>query len=460
MTSLLATQYSEAAEALAAGAMGKLGSLGGCSEASAACARTLITTLGKRAYRRPLQDDEITRLMGVYETMQAEAGYDHDNAARVVIQALLQSPQFLYHVEEGDPAAAQGGATPLTSYELASRLSYFLWATMPDPELFEAADSGALAEPDGLRTQAERMLADDKTREGVMRFYRQWLGLDKLPALTKSTELFPAWTESLKAAAQAETVMLIDHVVWEGDGRLHTLLTAPFSFLNEELASVYEIANVEGDELRQVTVDPERRAGILSHISILSTTAHSEQTSPVHRGKLIRERFLCHELPSPPPEVDVSPPKANPSLTTAERYAQHSKDPYCAGCHVLMDPIGLGFENYDAIGAFRSEENGKPVTAAGEIHASADADGPFTGLLELTQRLSESREVHDCVADQVFAYSVGRGSKFPEDVCSIESVRQDFSGSGGNLKEILLAVIASDGFRFRRPVQVEQETCQ
>jgi hypothetical protein len=311
-----------------------------------------------------------------------------------------------------------------------------------------------------LREQAERMLDDDKTREGVLRFYRQWLGIYKLPTLTKSSEMFPAWTDSLKAAAQEETETLIDHVVWEGDARLHTLLTAPFSFLNEELAAVYGVEGVSGDALQMTTVDPEQRAGILSHISILATTAHSEQTSPVHRGKLIRERFLCHELPSPPPEVDVTPPKANPSLTTAERYAQHSKDPYCAGCHVLMDPIGLGFESYDAIGAFRSEENGKPVTAAGEVHASADADGPFRGLIELTSRLSESREVHDCVADQWFSYSVGRNSNFPEDVCSVEGVRADFDASGGNLKEVLLDVIASDGFRFRRPVQVEEETCQ
>jgi hypothetical protein len=462
MTSLLATQYSEAAETLANAAMGKLGALAGCSDETQECARTLITTLGKRAYRRPLKDDEITRLLGLYDQMRAEAEYDHANASRVVIQALLQSPQFLYHVEEGDPTSAESaaGASALTSYEVASRLSYLLWATMPDRALFDAADSGVLGTPEGLRLEAERMLADEKTREGVLRFYRQWLGIYKLPTLTKSTEMFPAWNDALKAAAQNETETLIDHVVWQGDGRLHTLLTAPFSFLNEQLASVYEVAGVSGDELRMTTVDPARRAGILSHISILATTAHSEQTSPVHRGKLIRERFLCDELPSPPPEVDVTPPKANPSLTTAERYAQHSKDPYCAGCHVLMDPIGLGFESYDAIGAFRSEENGKPVTAAGEVHQSDDADGKFTGLIELTSRLSESRDVHDCVADNWFAYSVGRNSKFPEDVCSVEGVREDFSASGGNLKEILLAVIGSDGFRFRRPIQVEEETCQ
>jgi hypothetical protein len=353
---------------------------------------------------------------------------------------------------------AGAAVVPLTNYELAARLSYLVWGTMPDAMLFAAADAGELSEPDGLRAQLTRMLEDPLAQAGSTRFYRQWLGIDKLDRLSKSSELFPEWTDAFKTAARLETERFVNHVVWEGDGRLQTLLTAPFSFVDEQLAGVYEVSGVSGDELQRVDFDPRQRAGVLSQVSVLATNAHSEQTSPVHRGKFVRERLFCHELPSPPPEVDVTPPKADPTLTTRQRYARHSSEAYCAGCHRLMDPIGLGFEGYDAIGRVRSEENGLAIDASGEIVDTLDSDGSFDGLIELAGRLGESEEVMACVARHWFGYAVGRGTGFPEDACSVETVGRDFANTGGNLRDVLYSVVASDGFRYRRAIA--EEACQ
>jgi hypothetical protein len=458
MTTILATQYAEAAETLAASAAQNLDTLLPCDPAAAgedACAREFIAAFGKRAYRRPLAQPEIDRLYGLYSDLRTSADYDFTGGVRVLIQAMLQSPNFVYHVEQGAPNASGAEAVPLTGHELASRLSYLVWGTMPDDDLFAAADAGELGDVDGLRAQLTRMLDDPLADEGSTRFYRQWLGIAKIDRLTKSTELFPEWTDELKAAARLETERFIDHVVWEGDGRLQTLLTAPFSFVDEQLAAVYGVSGVSGSELQRVDLDPAERAGILSHVSVLATNAHSEQTSPVHRGKFVRERLFCHELPSPPPEVDVTPPKADPTLTTRERYARHSSDAYCAGCHRLMDPIGLGFEGYDAVGRVRSEENGLAIDDTGEIVDTADSNGSFEGLIELAERLGESEEVMQCVARHWFGYAVGRGTNFPEDACSIETVGREFAATGGNLREILDAVVASDGFRHRRAIATE-----
>ena len=460
MTTILATQYGEAAEAIATRAVTNIDRILPCTPATdeEGCAQEFITTFGKRAYRRPLSTQESERFHTLYLDLRNTRAYTFADAIRVLLQAMLESPSFLYHVERGEPAVAAEERVLLSGHEVASRLSYFLWGTMPDDALFAAADSGQLRDEQGILTQYDRMISDPRTKRGVLSFYRQWLELPKVEQLMKSDALFPTWRDGIRTSAMAETERLIDHVVWEGDGRLRTLLTAPFSFIDAPLAELYGVPGVTSTALQRVDLDPTQRAGILSHASILAGNAHSEQTSPVHRGKFVRERLLCQDLPSPPPTVDVTPPAADPTLTTRQRYAQHSEDEYCAGCHRLMDPIGLGFEKYDAIGRYRTTENGLTIDDTGEIVDSRDSDGAFRGAIELANRLADSEEVMDCVAEQWFGYAVGRGTGFPEDACSIVAIGQEFKAGGGDLRQILRAVVRSDGFRYRQ--SIVEETCQ
>lgn len=457
LTALSANQYAEAAETLARTAVtNRLGSIAPCATAGGddGCAREFVRNFGKRAYRRPLTDAEVARLFGVYAIGKMDGGYAQ--GVRMALQTMLQSPHFINHVERGVPGAA-GPDVPLTPYEVASRLSYFLWNTMPDSALFAAADAGKLSTAAEVEAQATRMLADRKAQSGVFNFFHQWLELEKVDKLDRSTKMFPEWSSSLRTAMREETRRFVEEVVWRGDARLTTLLTASWSLPNAPLAKLYGVEGpADAMTYARTDLDPKQRAGLLTHASILSLTAHFDQTSPVHRGLLVRERFLCQTTPSPPPEVDVSLPKHDPRMTTRERYAKHQSDPYCAGCHRLIDDIGLGFEGYDPIGRVRTTENGKPVDTSGQIVATRDLDGKFNGVVELTTRLARSAEVYECVASQWLAYAIG--SPPSELACATERLGAEFAASGTDIKKLVLSVTRSDAFRHRRAIS--REVCR
>jgi len=452
VTRLLAEGYMGAAEAASARATASLTGLLPCTPDAAddACIGAFIDDFGKRAFRRPLDDEDRTDLRAAFDAGQAEGGVS--TGVGTVIEVVLQSPEYLYRVEGGAGAgpgagAANASVAPVAPYELAARLSYLFWGTMPDAALFDAAARGDLATSDGVRAQAERLLADPRTRLTLASFFDQFPGLGQLGGLQKDPSIYPTFETGLRAAFHGETLTFLDSILWDGDARLSTLLTAPFTFVNGKLASFYGMAPVDGTTFRRVDVDPARRGGLLTQGAFLATRAKFDQTSPVHRGKFVRERLFCTTLSPPPPDIAIRAPDLDPRLTTRERFAQHSADPYCAGCHRLMDPIGLGFENFDGVGLWRDTESDQPVDGSGEL-TGTDVDGTFDGPRDLERRLAGSAQVERCATNQWFRFAHGRPDT-PDDACSLDQLGRDFHASGGDLRELLLAITQTDAFRYR-----------
>jgi hypothetical protein len=449
VTQLLAEKYMNAAEQVVARAAANLAALVPCDPAKGdlACGQAFIDSFGKRAWRRPLDSAEKADMTKVFSAGMSSYGFA--TAIQMVMQVMLQVPQFLYRVEYGVPAAAAGvNVVKLSSWEMASRLSYMLWGSMPDDLLFAAAEMGKLTTKEEIAAQARRMLGDSKAREVVAVFHEQWLELDKIDEIDKDKTLYPAYDPALRPLFKQETQSFISSVLWDGDGKLATLLTASSSMMNAKLAAFYGVTGPTGDTFQSVALSPTQRSGILTHAGILSAHAQANQTDPVRRGKFVREQLLCDTLPPPPDDIVIKPPDLDPTLTTRERFAQHSADASCAGCHRMMDPIGLGFENYDALGRWRTTENGKPVSGAGELFAT-DVDGPFDGAVDLAQRLAGSGQVSDCVATQWFRFGYGR-AETPADACSTAALKTAFAASGYNVRELLLALTQTDAFMLRK----------
>jgi hypothetical protein len=455
ISEVLAEQYQAAAEQIAARAVAdarRLGAIAGCDLATGeACVRAFVTNFGKRAFRRPLETPERDRIVGLYTA--ARARYDATLGLQMVLQAFLQSPHFLYRAERGEPPRPGQAFARLTGFEIATRLAYMFWGTMPDDELFAAAEQGALATAAGIEKQARRMLdANDKrARALVADFHDQWLNLPEVDEMDKSTTTYGSvgYKPELRPAMRAETQSFVDAVFW-GDGKLGTLLTAPYSYMNGALATFYGgVSNAPtGSTFQKVDLNPAQRAGLLTHAALLALHSKRNQTSPVHRGLFVRRDFLCFEPPAPPQIEGISPPALSSTLTTAERWSRHSQDPACAGCHSLIDPIGLGFESYDGVGRYRATENGKTIDPRGEIKA-ADVAGPFTGAVELGKRLAASEDVRGCVSMQWYRYAFGTSGDSEADGCTLRAVKERFAASGHNLRELVIALTQTDAFVYR-----------
>lgn len=446
-TRLAVEQYRDVAEDLAARASKQdLQQLTGCgvSDQNTACAERFIQSFGRRVFRRPLAGDEVSRYRTLFDTASTRSFAD---GVRLVLTGLLQSPSFVYHLEL-TPAPAAAAVAPLNGYEVASRLSFALWNTVPDAELLDAAAAGQLDSKDGVKGAAERLLKSDRARDALASFHLQWLGLDGLMDLTKDAGMFPTFDDGLKAAMREEAVNFADFVIRRGDGRLETLLSAPYTVASPNVLSLYGTALAVGAD-GTVQLDPSQRAGLLTQAAFLSEHAHANQTSPVHRGLAVRKNLLCTELPDPPMNVNNTPPTPDPNATTRQRFEQHRKDPSCVGCHRLLDPVGVGFENYDAIGRYRSTENGFAIDSAGELADAGAASGAFTGAVELAKRLATSDSVRACVQKQWFRFSLGR-FEGTEDACTLQQLQQDFAASGFDVRQLLLSLVTSDAFRYRK----------
>jgi len=460
VTQLLAEQYMEASEKVAANATADAAKLAqlldGCDPAADGadvCGEKFVEAFGQKAFRRLLQPDEVQRLNGVFTWGLTE--YDFTTGIQLVIQAMLQSPHFLYRVEFGMPDPVENDVVALDHYEVASRLSYMLWNSMPDEELFAAAAAGELGTAEQIAKQARRMLDDDKARQAVANFHEQWLQLGKIESINKDSAIYPTYDDALRPMWKSETQAFLDYVVFDdAKGDVETLLTANYTFLNKELADFYGVTGPTGSEFEKVDTDSAERAGFLTQASVLAVNAKPNQSSPVHRGKFVRERLLCQILPPPPNNIQIKAPDLDPNLTTRERFNQHDKDPFCAGCHKLMDPIGLGFEHYDGVGLWRDKENGKAVDATGQINDSDDIDGPFDGAVELAHKLAESDQVRQCVATQWFRFGYGRAEQ-KGDQCNLEKVQDAFAAANYNVKELLVALTQTDAFIYRRKVVPE-----
>lgn len=449
---LLVQQHSELAATLATAAKASMKTLSPCDLAAetgttTTCATRFVTAFGQRAYRRPLTQAEVTKYVSLY-SLGRQAAEGAANGFRLVVETMLQSPYFLYHYDVGAKGTVQAGTVPVTAWELASRLSYFLWNSMPDDALFALAQNGTLTAEATISAQVTRMLADPRAASTIAMFHRQWLGLTHLAAQPKDATLYAQFSPALADAMLHETALFTDAVIRQGDGLLKTLLTSNLAYPQGALFDVYGVPQPAGYQVgTAVALDASKRAGILTQAAFLSRWAHADQTSPVHRGKLIRLNVLCGTVPPPPDNANTTPPPPTAITSTRQRFAQHVADPTCAGCHQLMDPIGLGFENYDSIGAYRTMDGLGAVDATGNvIAAAADVTGPFNGAVELAHKLAGSSDVANCFANQWFRFALGR-MESGNDSCSIQSIHDTFRASGGNIRELMARLALSPSFR-------------
>ncbi len=415
------------------------------------CAREIMTQFLIRAFRRPLLDEELDSYVTLVEDARA-AGASFEQAIQVAIEASLLSVHFLYRVElDVDPDS--DAPHRLTSFELASRLSYFLWSTMPDDELFLAAEKGELLTEAGIRTQVSRMLEDPKSEALLTSFVGRWLEVDDIAESNQpSTDLFPEYTPELKAAMEAETRRFMADVL-SGELSFDQVLSAQHTYVNALLAEHYGLEGTFGEELEQVSLEGTERTGLLTQASILTLTGAPTRTSPVRRGVYVLSNLLCSAPPPPPPNVegDLDAEPEDPAQTLADRARAHSDDPQCAACHALMDPIGLGLESFDAIGRYREEENGTPIDPSGSLIVDG---GPteFTGALELSALLSDDERLARCATQKLFTYALGRLPQNTEnqDRCRLDGLNAEFESGEFDFKELIHLVTLTDSFRGRR----------
>jgi hypothetical protein len=441
----LTEQYLAAATTLSQNATTNLTSLLGCDAVAAeqTCVQQFIRDFGKRAWRRPLTPDEQSRLLSVFSAARAD-----DNglelSLQMLLQVLLQAPQFIYLLEPSSLAA--GSVAPLDSWQVAARLSYFLLGSMPDAELFAEAEKDALKTPEQVDAQAWRLLQTQRARERIGLFFEEWMQLRNVDRMQKDPVLFPNYTLDLGPLLQQQVRLYATDVILDQGGTVADLLTAPYTFMTPELAPLYGVPPTPPGFFTRVDLDPAFRAGILTHVGIMASLAKANQTDPVHRGKFVRERLLCQTVPPPPVNANITPPEVKPGSTTRERFTQHHADPTCAACHTLMDPIGLGFEHYDALGQWRELDQGLPIDATGDVTGS-DVAGPFDGAVELTQRLAQSQQVKDCLVQTWFRFALGR-SVTPVDAENLALLQTAFADHSYKISELMLAITRAPAFRY------------
>ncbi|MGB5812856.1 MAG: DUF1592 domain-containing protein [Polyangiales bacterium] len=445
-TSPLQTElYEQAAEELALEVLttGARDTLIPCDASDSVCRDDVFRTLSTYAWRRPPTDSEIVRLQQLYDVAINE-GDGVDQGLELTLRGILLSPHFIYRPElDDDPTSTEPHL--LDDYELASRLSYFLWSSMPDAALFEAAATGRLRDDAGLRTEVDRMLADPKAASMVDNFAGQWLRIRSLDDHVPDYATFPAWDDGLRDSMRAEAKLFFTEFL-RGDARLDELLVTDFAFLNDRLAQHYGLPFDLGPELERVTLGPDdTRFGLLTLGSLLTVTSTPTRTSPVKRGVWILEQILCSEPPPPPPGVEGLPEDGMSSGTLREQLERHREDPTCASCHSIMDPLGLGLENYDAIGAFRTEDQGLPVDASGELLGGSS----FVDARAMAALIQADARLDICVVEKLFTYALGR----PPDASEhpfLESMAEDFAADGAAFPELIKLLVTSEPFRTRR----------
>jgi hypothetical protein len=449
-TSTDAARLLESAENMASAAAARLDSLLPCpgigedAAAQAACARGFIEKFGRRAFRRPLTTDEVADLEKVYTAHRGgEINHPFKEAVRAVLSAMLVAPQFVYRTEGfGSPPIKDGNVIRFGPHEMAARLSYGLWGTMPDDELFAAADANRLSSKAQLNQQTRRMLADPRAREAITDFHAQWLEIERLAQESKDAK-FNQFTPELVAAMGAETAAFAGDILLgpRATGSMEQLFTSSETTVTPALAQLYGATGSGA-----VTLNPAQRAGLFTQASFLAMHAGTAESNPVRRGAVVLKRVLCTEVP-PPPNDDVgqpAPPAAG--LTTRERFAMHSMNA-CATCHVQMDPIGFAFENYDAIGAWRTTEQGDPVDAAGTVKL-ASGELRFKNAVELMGQLARTPEARDCFSTQWLRYFLRR-AELPGDQASLRAAQEVWRKSSYDIRELLVALTEMPAFTHR-----------
>ncbi len=413
------------------------------------CLRDAIASFGRRAWRRPLDGVHIERYLAIATTVGAETG-DAVVGLRHALWGLLQSPYFLYRVELGAPSAEHGGRSKFSAYELASRMAFTLWNTLPDEALLDAAESGALDTPAGVELQATRMIADPRARQGVENFISELYSLWLLDEKVKDAALFPEWTPTLRAVMRDELLARINDVVFDAPGDFFALHDSQKVFVNNELARLYGLPEVEPDAFRAAMLpEGSPRRGLIMSGLMLAMNSLPARTSATERGAFIADALLCRTVPPPPPDVDTDidgdDPMNNEPRTLREKLEPHRSNPVCASCHNITDPLGLALEHFDTLGRYREFDQGLVIDPSGVLD-----DMPFTDAGELALLLRDHPEVAKCLVRKLSTYTAGRLPVFSE-FDTLAALEGDLESEGNRFDRLLFALVTHDDFRFAHP---------
>jgi hypothetical protein len=432
------------------------GALIGCTPKSTtdeACLRGFLSRFGRRAWRRPLTETELASWAAVGRG--AATGYnDFYRGAEFAVAGLLQSPHFIYMVEVGQPDPEHPGRSKLTGLEVATRLSFFLAGTTPSEELLAAAEKGELDTREGVRAQAQQLLSRPEAREALAHFFDEYLRLREMPGKAKDSTLFPFFTPELASGMREETQRFLTDVVWERNGDFREVFDADYTFVNKDLATLYGLAAVPASGFTRVTLPPETgRGGLLGQASLLSLLSYPSTTSPTQRGKFVRERLLCQPISAPPSGVVPSFPEPKPGeapKTMREKLVEHQNNPSCSGCHRLMDPIGLGLENFDPVGRFRDSDHGAPIDPV----STFDQFGTFQNPRQLGRFLRQHERTVPCFVRNLFRMATGHVEGVGE-TAPLVALDAAFAANGYRVRELLMEIVSSDAFRYASPQEVQ-----
>lgn len=450
-------QYQVTAERIAQAVVVHRGALAACLDDAAitdVCVRAVAEDLAARAWRRPISVPEADALVTAFGEGSVEEGLLR------LVTLVLQSPDFLYRVERGEPDLLGGDDVRLTGHEIAARLSYLLWGGPPDAALTADAEAGRLHDPGYRAKVVARLLDDPRAAAGLAAMHRAWLGVGHLSTLVKDRNLFPTFSDRLGAELDDELAGFVDHVLRGRDGTLSSLLTANVTVAKTAVTSWYgddvvEVVSTPEGTLPEgaslLVLDPTRRAGVLTLMSTMAAHAKTDRSDPVRRGSIVRTRLLCEPLAAPPPDVPVLPEQVAADATLRERLAAHTDDPSCAGCHRLIDPLGFAFEAYDAMGQFRVEDGqGATIDSTGEI-VGTDVAGPVAGPVALAAALADSDQVARCYVGQWLRWALGRELE-EDDEELLAALEIGFVDNGGHVPTLLAELVASEAF-VRRSIE-------
>ncbi len=415
------------------------------------CIDAFIRDFGLRAFRRPVAVDEAASIKGLYTAVRADQGARA--AWTTAVQYFVQAPGLLYRTERGTEAAPVDGLVRVTGYEMASRLSYFLTNTMPDPELFAAAAAGRLSTPDEIRTQAARLMGKPGFWDAFGGFHRDWLRLGPLVGAVRDAARFPSFTPAVQQAMTDETGRFVRHVIEDGDGTLRSLLAGTSRPVNAALATFYGVAAPGAGGDTWVNVEIENRNGVLTAGALMAASSQGNQTSPIHRGAFFQREILCSELPSLPADIDTQGPLQNTaSLPTArERLSPLLTNGQCKSCHTFINPLGLALENFDAAGQWRDQENGVRIDPSGAVDLD-EVEHTFDSPGRAIELVAGAAQAQSCYGLQLYRFAVGH-HEFAEDACSVAALQRAAVTSRGDIRALVLALVETDGFLFRKESQ-------
>jgi hypothetical protein len=440
---------------LAEATIAKLGASGPGNQVSCtgsdqtSCARTFVQSFGKRAFRRPLDAVEVDDLVALYTKLRTDPqmNYGFQEALGIVVEAMLQSPGFLYRWERGLSAPQMDGAlVKFDPYEVASRLSYFIWNSMPDATLTAEAEAGRLQTPDQVATQAQRLLADPRADLTLADFVTQWLELGPLKDAIKDTAVYPAFKPELRDSMRAETVAFTRDVLRGPTPSFDRLLTAPYTFVDARLAQYY---GVTPDAMGRVDLSGTARLGLLTQGALMSVKGNSYRTSPVRRGKFILNRVLCQVIPPPPPDVVPELPPPDPTKTVREQMAEHRTKPSCAACHESMDVLGFAFEHFDGAGNYRKDDGGHSIDSSGSVTVEG-VTFTFTDASDLASALASSPMSQSCFARQWLRYAIDRFEQ-DADAAAVAWLSAVYGATHLDTRDLIVEITRTIPFTHRAP---------